>query len=136
MGDLEAEAPVREREDVRDRRPVPPGVCDDDDLELEPLRGVDREQPDCVRALLLGDRVRLLRADRLLPLDEADEALDVRPAELLVRPGEPCELPEVRVPAPAVGQREDREVVVVLGERRARTGARATRARPASSSRS
>jgi hypothetical protein len=116
MGDLEPEPPVREREDVGDRRSVPPRVRHDDDLELEPLRSVDGEQPDRVRALLLGHRVRLLRTDRLLPLDEPDEALDVRAAELLVRSRESRELSQVRVPAPAVGQREDREVVVVLGE--------------------
>ena len=53
------------------------GVGDHDDLELEPLRGVDREQPDRVAALLLRDRVRLLRPERLLPLDEAHEPLEV-----------------------------------------------------------
>ena len=116
MRDLEPEAPVREREDVGDGRTASARVRDHDDLELEPLGRVDREQADGVRALLLGHRIRLLRPDRLLALDEADEALEVRAAELLVGAREPRELPEVGVPAPAVGEREDREVVVVLGQ--------------------
>ena len=48
--------------------------------------------------------------------DEADEALDVGPAQLLVRAGEARELAEVRVAAPTVPLGEDGEVVVVLGE--------------------
>jgi hypothetical protein len=40
---------------------VAPGVRDHDDLELEPLRGVDREQPHRVGALLLRDRPRAAR---------------------------------------------------------------------------
>ena len=114
MGDLEAEPAVGEREDVRDRRPAPSRVGDDDDLELEPLRGVDREQADGVGALLLGHRVGLLRADVLLPLDEADEPLEVGAAQLLVRPREARELAEVRVAPRAVAAREHGEVVVVL----------------------
>ena len=131
--DLEAEPAVGEREDVRDGRPAPPGVGDDDDLELEPLRGVDREQAHGVGALLLRDRVRLLGADGLLPGDEADEALEVGAAELLVRAGEARELAEVRVaPLCRRGGRARR------GRSRARRGsarrgARAARA-PASSS--
>jgi hypothetical protein len=66
----------------------PAGVGDDDDLELEALRGVDREQPHRVRPLLLGDGLELLRPDRLLLAHEADEALDVGPAQFLVRAGE------------------------------------------------
>ena len=53
---------------------------------------MDGQQADRVSALLLGDRVRLLRAERLLTLDEADEAFEVGPAQLLVRPGEAGEL--------------------------------------------
>ena len=66
------------------------------------LRRVDREQPHRVGALLLRDRVALGRADRLLLLDEADETLDVRTAELLVRACEPRELAQVRVAAAPV----------------------------------
>ena len=72
---------------------VPPVVAarvgDDDDLELEPLRRVDRQQPDHVGALLLGDRLELGGADRVLLRDEADEALDVGAAQLLVRARQP-----------------------------------------------
>ena len=100
-----------------DGRTAAPCVRDHDDLELEALGGVDREQPDGVGALLLRHRVRLLRPDRLLPLDEADEALDVGAAELLVRPREPRELAQVRVPAAAV-----RDARARRGRSRARRG--------------
>ena len=119
MDDLEAEAPVGEREDlVGRRRPagVAAGVGDDDDLELEPLRGVDRQQPHRVGALLLRDRLELRRAERLLVADEADEALDVAAAQLLVGAREPHQLAQVRVAALAVPAREHGEVVVVLGD--------------------
>ena len=66
MGDLESEAAVREAEDLVRSRPLAAGVGDDDDLELEPLRGVDREQPDGVGAFLLGDGVALGRPGRVL----------------------------------------------------------------------
>ncbi len=56
------------------------------------------------------------RAHGLLLGDEADEALDVGPAQLLVRAGETGELAQVRVAPPAVPLREDGEVVVVLGD--------------------
>ena len=102
MGDLEPEAPVRQREDVGDRRTAAAGVRDDHDLELEALGGVDREEPDGVGAFLLGDRVGLLGADVLLPLDEAHEPLEVGAAELLVGAGEAGELAEVGVAALAV----------------------------------
>ena len=98
------------------RRAVPTRIGDDDDLELEPLRAVDRQQPDDVGALLLRDRFQLRRADRPELSHEADEALDVGTAELLVRAGEPRQLAEVRVAPPAVPLGEDREVVVVLGD--------------------
>ena len=115
----EAEAPVGERDDlVAAARPagVAPRVGDDDDLELEPLRGVDREQPNGVGALLLRHRLELLRAERLLLADEADEALDVGAAQRLVLAREPPELAQVREPPRAVPAREHGEVVVVLGE--------------------
>ena len=77
---------------------------------------MDREQAHRVGALLLGDRLELARADRLLLGDEADEALDVGPAQLLVRAREPRELAHVRVAPAAVPLREHGEVVVVLGD--------------------
>ena len=77
---------------------------------------MDREQTDGVGALLLGDRLELPGADRLLLRDEPDEAFDVGPAKLLVRTGEPRELPQVRVTPAPVPLREHREVVVVLGD--------------------
>ena len=77
---------------------------------------MDREQADRVGVLLLRDRLQLARADRVLLADEADEALDVTAAQLLVRAREPRELAHVRVAAPAVPLREHGEVVVVLGD--------------------
>ena len=112
--DLEAEPPVGQGEDVRRGRTAAPCVRDHHDLELQPLGGVDREEPDRVGALLLRDRVGFLRPHRLLPLDEPHEALDLRAPELLVRPGQPGELAQVRVPAATVRAREHGEVVVVL----------------------
>ena len=91
-------------------------VGDDDDLELEALRAVDREQPDDIGALLLGNRLELGGADDALLADEAHEALDVGPAQLLVRAGQPRQLAQVRVAAPPVPLREHREVVVVVGD--------------------
>ena len=116
MGDLEAEPSVGQGEDVGHGRTAAAGIGDDDDLELEPLRRVDREQAHGVRALLLRDRVGLPGPDGLLPVDEADEPLQVGAAQLLVRTREAPELAEVRVPALAVVAREHREVVVVLAE--------------------
>ena len=77
---------------------------------------MDREETDGVGSLLLRDRLELVRADRLLLGDEADEALDVGAAQLFVRAREPRELAHVRVAAAAVPLREHREVVVVLGD--------------------
>ncbi len=116
MRDLEAEAPVGEREDVRDGRPGATRVGDHDDLELEALGRVDRHQPHRVGAFFLGHRIRLLGTDRLLTGDEPHEALEVGSAQLLVRPCQPPELAEVRVPPLAVWPSEHREVVVVLAE--------------------
>src|SRR5207237_2238249 len=87
-----------------------------DALELQTLRRVDGQQPDGVRAFLLRDRLELAGADSLLVADEADEAFDVRAAQLLVRAREPGELADVRVPPPAVPLGEDGEVIVVLGD--------------------
>ena len=114
--DLEAEATVGEGEDVRSRRPAPPRVRDDDDLELEALGRVDREQSNRVGALLLRDGVRLLRADRLLAGDEPYEPLEVGAPELFVRSRETRELAEVRVAPVPIAPGENREVVVVLGD--------------------
>ena len=118
VGDAEAEAAIREREDLvrRRRRPVAARVRNHDDLELEALGGMDREQPHCVASLLLGDCLELTRADGLLVANEADETLDVRSPQLLVRTCEPRQLAQVRVPPPAVPLRQDGEVVVVLGD--------------------
>ena len=77
---------------------------------------MDRQQPHRARPLLLGDRLELARADRLLLADEPDEALDVAAAQLLVRAREPRELAQVRVAAPPVPLGEHGEVVVVLGD--------------------
>src|SRR5581483_7685903 len=66
--------------------------------------------------LLLRDRLQLAGADGLLLRDEADEALDVGAAQLLVRARETRELAHVGVAAAAVPLREHREVVVVLAD--------------------
>ena len=132
VGDPEAEAAVGQAEDLvgRGRVAVAAGVGDHDDLELQPLRRVDRQQPDGVGALLLCDRVPLRRPDRLLLLDEADEAFDIGAAQLLVRAREPRQLAQIRVAPAPVPLREHGEVVVVVGRRSARTGARARAAAP------
>ena len=54
--------------------------------------------------------------DRVLLGDEADEPLEIGASQLLVRPGEPGELAQVRVPPLPVAPREHGEVVVVLDE--------------------
>ena len=91
-------------------------VGDDDDLELEALCPVDREQPDDIGALLLGNRLELGGANGALLADEAHEALDVGAAKLLVRAGEPRQLAQVRVAATPVPLREHGQVVVVVGD--------------------
>ena len=118
VGDAEAEAAVRQAKDLvgRGRVPVAARVGHDHDLELEPLRRVDGEQPHRVRVLLLGDGLELARADGLLLADEAHEALDVAAAQLLVGAREPGELAHVRVAPAPVPLREDGEVVVVVGD--------------------
>ena len=115
----EAEAAVRERDDLvrASRAPrVAARVSDDHDLELEPLGGMDRQQPHRTRSLLLRDRLELLRADRLLLSDEAREAGDVCAADGLVLACEPGELAEIGEAARAVPASEHGEVVVVLRE--------------------
>ena len=77
---------------------------------------MDREQAHRIGALLLCDGLELARADGLLLRNEADEAFDVGPAELLVRAGEPRKLAHVRVTPAAVPLREHGEVVVVRGD--------------------
>ena len=93
---------------------VTPRVGDDHDLELEPLGRVDRQQANRSAALLLGDRLELPRAERVLLADEADEARDVRAADRLVVAREASELADVREAAGPVPAREHGEVVVVL----------------------
>ena len=115
----EPEPPVGERNDLvaaARSADVAPGVRDDHDLELEALRRVDREQAHRVGALFLGDGLELLRAERILLADEADEAREVAPADRLVLPREAAELAEIREAPCAVPAREHGEVVVVLGE--------------------
>ena len=119
MDDLEPEPPVGEREDlVGRRRPaeITARVGNDDDLELEPLRGVDREEAHSVGALFLGHGLELRGAEGLLVAQEADEALEVAAPNLLIGAREPHQLAEVRVPAAAVPAREHRQVVVVAGD--------------------
>jgi hypothetical protein len=77
---------------------------------------VDREQPHGVGVLLLGHRLQLPRAHRLLLAHEADEALDVATAQLLVRAREPRKLAHVGVAPAPVPLGEDREVVVVVAD--------------------
>ena len=113
----EPEPPVRERDDlVRAARSadVAPGVRDDHDLELEALRGVDGQEPHGAPSLLLGNRLELLRAERILVAHEPHEALDVRAAHGLVVARQASELAEVRESSRPVPPREDGEVVVVL----------------------
>ena len=118
VDDLEAEAPVRQADDLLPACPGPlaPRVGDDHDLELEPLRGVDGQQPHRPGALFLRHRLQLLHAGRVLLDHEPDEALDVGAAQLLVRAGKARELAQVGVAPPAVPLREDGEVIVVLDE--------------------
>src|SRR5439155_11660721 len=73
--DLEAEASVRERKDLVGcrRLAIASRVRDHDDLELEALRAVDRQQADRVPALFFGDGLELASADRLLLGDKTDE---------------------------------------------------------------
>ena len=95
---------------------VATGVRDDHNLEFEPLRPVDREQPNRTSALLLGHGLELLRAERVLLADEADESRDVGAADRLVLARQPPELAQVRESTRAVPARENGQVVVVLGD--------------------
>ena len=118
IGDAEAEAAVGQRKNLvgRRRNAIAPGVGDDHNIELEALRGMDGEQANSVGAFLLGHRLELAGADRLLLADEPDETLDVRPPELLVRARETRELPQVRIAPAPVPLGEHGEVVVVLSD--------------------
>jgi hypothetical protein len=72
MNHPEPEATIGERDDLvasaRAAR-VAPGVRDDHDLELEPLRPMDREQADGIGTLLLRDGLELLRPQTLTRAD-------------------------------------------------------------------
>ena len=119
MHHAEPEPAVRERDDlVRPARAtgVAPRVRDDHDLELETLCAVDRQQPHRTPALLLGHRLELLRAERVLLADESDEPGDVGAADRLVLTCQATELAQIREATRAVPAREDGEVVVVLGD--------------------
>ena len=77
---------------------------------------MDGEEPDGVGVLLLGHGLELARAHRLLIADEADEALDVAAAQVLVGAGEARELAHVGVAPPPVPLGEHGEVVVMVGD--------------------
>ena len=79
---------------------------------------MDRQEPDGVGALLLRDGLDLTRSRRVLLADEADEALDVGPSQLLIGPRKPRQLADVRVAASAVPLCEHGQVVVVLRDDR------------------
>ena len=115
----EAEAAVGERDDLvpaSGAARVPARVGHDHDLELEPLRTVNGQEANGVRALLFGDCLELPGSEHLLVADEADEAADVTAADRLVLAGEPAELAQVREPPRPVPASEHGQVVVVLGE--------------------
>ncbi len=99
MHHAKPEASVGERHDlVRPARPadVAPGIRDDDYLELEALRGMDRQQADGASTLLDRDGLELLRAERVLLADEPYEAREVRTSDRLVVAREAPQLAEVR----------------------------------------
>ena len=101
MHHAKPEAPVGERDDlVGPARPadVAAGIRDDHYLELEPLRGVDREQPDGATTLLHRHGLELLRAERVLLADESHEAREVRASDRLVVARETSQLAEVGKP--------------------------------------
>src|SRR5436189_1816922 len=79
---------------------------------------MDGEEPNSVRTLLFGDRLELSRPERLLLGDEANEALDVGAAQLLVRTCETGELAHVGVATASIPLGERGEVVVMLGDDR------------------
>jgi hypothetical protein len=119
MDHAEPKATVRERDDlIRSARAadVAPCVRDDHDLELEPLCRVDRQQPNRASAFLLGDRLELSCAERILLAHEADEAGDVCTADRLVIPREAPELAQVGEAPAAVPTGQNCQVVVVLAD--------------------
>ena len=99
IGNAEAEAAVRQAEDlIRGGTGLsPPGVGDDDDLELQALCRMDGEQPHRVGALFLGRRLLGRGSGGAEVGDEANEALDVGPAQLLERARHPRQLAHVGV---------------------------------------
>ena len=115
MRDPETEPAVGQRENLVRRRPRPvsPRVGDDDDLELEPLRCMDRQQTDDVGILFLGHGLEFLCADLVLLADEADEALNICAPQVLVGTRQPRELAQVRVAPAPVPLGEHGEVVIV-----------------------
>ena len=91
-----------------------PGIGERDDVELEPLRGVHRQDPDGVDLLLGECRLRLLRCEIGERADEREEAGEVGTAQRLVVAREADQLAHVRVAAASVRLRQAGEVVVVL----------------------
>ena len=77
---------------------------------------MDGEEPHRVGSLLLGERLQLLRAERALIAHEAHEPAQVCAPHGLVLACEPAELPQVREAPGAVPARQNRQVVVVLGD--------------------
>ena len=95
---------------------VAPGVRHDHDLELEALRAVDRQQPHRPAALLLRDGLELLRAERLLITDEADEPRESAPRIASYSRASRPSLRRFAKRRDSVPAREHREVVVVLAQ--------------------
>ena len=79
---------------------------------------MNRQEADGVAILLLGYGLQLACTDRFLLAYEADEALDVGPAQLFVGTREAGQLAHVGVAPAAVPLSERGEVVVVLGDDR------------------
>ena len=91
------------------------GIGERDDVELEPLRGVHREDPHGVDLLLGERRLRLLRGELRERADEREEACEIGPAQRLVVAREADQLAHVGVAPAPVGLRQAGKVVVVLG---------------------
>ena len=115
-GDLEREASVGRGEQAGDAGVgLAAGVGERDDVELEALGRMHREDPDGIDLLLGERRLRLLRRELREGADEREEAGEVGSAQRLVVACEADQLAHVGVAAAAVGLRETGEVVVVLG---------------------